>query len=109
TVSCLLVVSRAAREVSCAWVIGAGYGAIRHAVAVVVLVAIPFAVLCDERLKLFLIQRLALFDGFGWVGEGFTHPQIHAEVEIAHHEDRRLQLIGEIERTPSELEAFGNA
>ena len=41
--------------------------------------------------------------------ERLRHPVVHAEVEVAHHEHRRLQLLGEIEGLTGHGEALAHA
>ena len=89
------VVARAAREVRRERMIGAGQRAPRNAVAVDVVVAAPLALQLRELLG---GEHLAALDRLGRILERIGHPVVHAEVEIAQDEDRRLELLGEIER-----------
>src|ERR1035438_6357001 len=50
-----------------------------------------------QPVEVFGAEDLAAVDGLFGVGERIGHPVIHAEVEIGHDEDRRLELLGEIE------------
>ncbi len=49
------------------------------------------------------------FDRLLGISEGLGHPVVHAEIEIGHDEDRRLQLLGEIEGRLRHLEALLHA
>src|SRR6266567_2934275 len=83
----VLVVARTAREVTRGRVVGAGQCAVRDAVAVDVLVAAPFAA---EAVQVLLVQDLAAVEWPLGVLESRRDPQIHAEVEVRQHENRRL-------------------
>src|SRR5262245_15696069 len=84
----LLVVAGAAREVRRAVDLRAGQRAVRDAVAVGVRVAAPAAraELLDVRFR----QHLAAIEALGGVRERVAEPVVHAELEVEHHEHRRL-------------------
>ena len=98
----LLVVAGAAGEVRRH--AGAGQRPVGNAVAVDVLVAAPVA---DARQRLG-VEHLAAIERLGRVLERVGHPGVHAEVEIAHHEDGRLQALGEVEGVLRHLVALGD-
>ena len=81
----------------------AGIGAVRNAVAVDVLVAAEILagleILGGHDLAAIVLTRIVPFERRG-------QALVHADVEIAHDEDRRLQAVGKIERERRELEAF---
>ncbi len=91
--------------------IDAGNRAVADPVTVVVAVAVPFAAVgLPKSLKLFFVrQSLPALERLVGVGKRLAHPQVHAEVEVAHDEDGRLQRLGDIEGAPAKLEAFGDA
>ena len=45
-------------------------------------------------------------EGLGRVRERVGHPVVHAEVEVRHDEDRRLELLGEVEGLLGHREAL---
>ena len=98
----LLVVAGAAREVGRH--AGAGQRPVGNAVAVDVLVAAPVAD-AGQRLG---VEHLAAIERLGRVLERVGHPGVHAEVEVAHHEDGRLQALGEVEGVLRHLVALGD-
>ena len=51
-------------------------------------------------------QHLAAIHRLVGIGERLGHPEVHAQVEVAEHEDRRLQALGQVEGLPAELEAL---
>ena len=73
----------------------AGIGAIRNAVAVHVEVAAEIL----AGLQLLGGHHLAAVDLAAVVpGQRFAQPVVHADLEIEHHEDRRLKAVRQIER-----------
>ena len=99
-VAAVLVVAGAAREVGGLALAGrAGQRAVRDGVAVDVLVAAPVLHRDDAG----LVEHLAAGDRLLGVREGVGHPEVHAEVEVAQHEHRRLEHLGEVERLLREL------
>ena len=98
----LFVVARPAREIRRHAV--AGDRAVRDAVAVHVAVAREFA----DALERVGIQQLAARDRLGRIVEGVRHPRVHAQVEVRHHEDRRLHVLGEVERVHRHRVALGD-
>ena len=82
---------------------GAGVGAVGDAVAVHV--EITTEVLA--RLQLLGAHDLAAIVAPGVVPfERIAQARIHADIQIGHHEHRRLQAVGEVQRLRGELEAF---
>ena len=73
------------------------------AVAVHVLVAAPRRA---QLAHLRLVEHLAAIDRLVRIRERLRHPGVHAEVEIAHHEDDRLQPLGQVERVHRHLVAL---
>ena len=86
------IVARPAREVRRHPI--AGNRAVGNAVAVRILVASPLADLLERLLR----EHLAPVDRLVRILEAVRHPVVHAEIEIHHHEHRRLEELGEIER-----------
>ena len=101
-VAAVLVVAGAAHEVGAARV-HARQRALRDAVAVDVDVAM-------ERLGGLELLGRQHFAAVGAVRgvpvELAAHPVVHADVEVRHHDDGRLQPVREIERRDGELEAL---
>ena len=81
-----------------------GQRAVRDAVAVDVLVAAPLA----DRLQRLRRQHLAAVERRLGIRERLGHPVVHAEVEIGHHEDRRLEALGEVEGLDGHRVALGD-
>src|SRR5579883_2459075 len=96
----ILVVARAAREVAGRLVLRSGDGPPGDAVVVNVAVATPLAVQAVQVLRR---QHLATVELSLGVLERVGHPQVHAEVEIAQQEDRRLQPLRQVEGELAEL------
>ena len=67
--------------------------AVADAVSVNVFVAGETA----EAVEIFLAEHLAAIDRRGRIFERIGHPVVHAEIEIGHDEDQRLELLGQIE------------
>jgi len=88
----LVVVTRTAREERGSAV--AGDRAVRNPVAIDVAIARELA----ELLEFVCIQPLAAIERLGRIVERLRHPGIHAQVKIGHHEDRRLESLGDFER-----------
>ena len=62
-----------------------------------------------EGLKHFLFaDNFSTVHGGVGVGESTACPAVHAQIKIAHAEDRCLESIGIVKRSPSELETFLN-
>ncbi len=81
----------------------AGIGAVGDAVAVDVEIAAEIL----ARLELLVGHHLAAVELAAVVpGEGPAQPFVHADVEVEHDEDRRLQPVGEIEGQGAHLEAL---
>ena len=55
-----------------------------------------------------LTNHLSAIHGLVGVGESAAGPTIHAQVEVAHTEDGRLESLGVVEGAPSVLEALFN-
>ena len=73
---------------------GAGIGAVGNAVAVDVEIAAEIA----AGLQLLRRHHLAAVHGMGVVpGKGRAEMLVHADIEIKHDEDRRLQPVGQVE------------
>ena len=83
---------------------GAGIGPVGNAVAVDVKVAAEIGPGLERGRCRYLAAVV-----FAAVvpGERPAQPMVHADVEIHHDEDRRLQPVGEIERRRAEVEGFG--
>ncbi len=90
----LFVVSAAARKPCCIRVLGSGQGAVADAVAVHVLVARKAA----QPVQILLAQNLAAIQRRLRIREGIADPVVHADIQIADHEHRSLQTLGQIER-----------
>ena len=101
-VRAVLRVAGAAREIR-ALGMHARQRAIRNAVAVDVEIAVEFLELVD----FFLRQHLAAIGHVVVVPFQIgAHPVVHADVEIRHHHDRRLQPLGQVEGIAREVEAL---
>ena len=98
------VVAAAAREVGRRGMNGSGQRAVADAVSVDVFVAGESA----EAVEIFLAEHLAAIDRRSGIFEGIGHPVVHAEIEIGHDEDQRLELLGQIERFRRHAEALGH-
>ena len=92
-------VAGAACEVGGGGVVGAGHGAVGDAVAVDIQVASPAlaVVLFFEGIELLGGEHLAAIERCFRVGELFGDPEIHADIEVAEHEDGGLEPFGEVE------------
>ncbi len=101
-VRAVLRVARAAREVG-ALRMHARQRAVGNAVAVHVEIAMELLHLLELLLR---IHLAAIGDVAVIPLEIRTHPVVHADVEIGHHEDGRLQPFGEIEGIAREVEAL---
>src|SRR6266536_1130141 len=98
------VAGRAAGEERAARRMGARIGAIGNAVAIDVEISAEIIV----DLYVLRAHDLAAVEAARIVpGERPAQAMVHADVEIEHDEDRRLQPVGEIERRGAELEGFG--
>ena len=73
----------------------ARHRAVRDAVAVDVLVAAPLARAAPASPRRAPCRDRAACSGYA---NGFDHPGVHAEIEVAHHEHERLEPLGEVER-----------
>ena len=60
-------------------------------------------------LQIFGGEHLAAIELLRGVFERIRHPVVHAEIEIAHHEDRSLEALGQIEGVDRHVEAFRDA
>jgi len=93
----------AAREVSAALRMSAGIGAEGDAVLVDIGVAAEIRAVvevgCCENLAA-IVAALVV------PGQRSAQAMVHADVEIHHHEHRRLQAVGEVEGVRAELERF---
>jgi hypothetical protein len=80
-----------------------GIGAVGNAVAIDVEVAAEIGAGVERfaRHHLAAVVLAAVVPG-----EGAAQPLVHADVEVAHDEDRRLQPFGEVERLRRHLEAL---
>jgi hypothetical protein len=87
----------------------AGERAVRDGVAVDVLIAAPVPALALlELLERLGVQHLAAIVHVGVVpGERIRHPVVHADVEVRHDDDGRLQPLGEVEGLRAHGEALG--
>ena len=54
-------------------------------------------------------QHLAAIERLLRIGEGIAHPVVHPEVEVHHHEDRRLEALRQVERLARHLGALLDA
>ena len=99
----VFVARRAAREDSCPGGVRAGQRAPGNAVAIDILVAAEVA----AGFELFGAHHLAAVEAARIVpGEGFAQPLVHADVQVGHHEHRRLQPVGQVQRRGRMLETF---
>ncbi len=102
-VAAVLVVTGAAREIR-ALRMHAGQRAVGDRVFVQIEIAVELG---RQLFDLFLRQHLAAIRLVALVPvEDGTHPVVHADVEIRHHEYRRLQALGQIEGIDRHVEAF---
>ena len=102
TVDSLGIMTRAACKVRRAVVVRAGQRTVADAIAIHVLEARPGA----EALNILRRQHLAAVEWFLWISERLTHPQIHTEVQVAQHKDRRLQTLSQVEGLHAEFKTF---
>ncbi len=103
-VSGRLIMPAAAREPRCLGMIGARKSPVTDGIAVHVFVASETA----QPFEVFRGQHLAAIQRLLRILEWLRHPVVHAQIEIGHHEHRRLQLLGEIEGVARHAETFGN-
>ena len=105
----VLVVGGAAGEEGALGWMRAGKRAVGHGIAVDVLVAAPVLALeLLELVELLRVQHLAaIVDVLVVPGEGVDHPLVHADVEVGHDDDGRLQPLGEVEGLRAHREALG--
>ena len=81
----------------------AGQAAVRNRVAVHVEVAVEL----EAVVELLARHHLAAVRPVGVVpGQRRGQPVVHAKVKVAHHQHRRLQPLGKIERLHRHVEAF---
>src|SRR5262249_52268271 len=97
-----LVMSGTAREPGALRMIDAGQSAIAEAIPFAILVAGETTNPAEASFR----QDLAALNRLSWILERVRHPVVHAEVQVAHHKDWRLQLVGEIERLVRHGEAL---
>ena len=97
-----LVVSAAARKPCRIGVLGSGQRAIADAVSVHILIAGKAA----KPIQIFLAQYFAAIQRRLRIRERIAHPVIHPDIQVAEHEHRSLQTLGNIERRPAELKAL---
>ena len=83
--------------------VGPGQRAVGDAVLVDVAVAGPLA---GHLLEIVLRQHLSAVERFLRVLELRRHPQVHAEVEVGEHKDRRLESVRVVECVARELVAL---
>ena len=81
-------------------------GARQRAIANTVPVHVFVTGKAAQPVEVFLRQHFPTIDRFFRILERFRHPVVHAEVEVRHHEHRRLQLLGQIERLTRHRETF---
>ena len=93
----------AAREIGALGLVRARIGAVRDAVAVQVLVAREFLAGFEILARQDFAPVVTALIGPGQSG---FQPLVHADVEIGHEEDRRLQPVGEVEALRRHLEAL---
>ena len=86
------VVPAAAGEVPRGGMLGPGQGAVTNAVAVYVAVALEAA----EPAQVFRAEHLAPRNRFFGIRKSVRHPIVHAQVEVAHDEDRRLEFFRQV-------------
>src|SRR5262249_1007879 len=98
----LLVVSRAAREISCRRVLCTRQRTIRNSVLIDVLVPCESA----ETIQILSTQHLAALQRLLRIWEWLRHPVVHSQIEIRKNKDRGLQLLRQIERLNRHREAF---
>ena len=95
------IMSAAPRKVAGPRMICTGQRAIGNTVAINVRVT-------PETLLLHLLssKHLAAIDGLGWILKRFSHPLVHAQVQITEHKHRGLILFCNIERAPAEFKTL---
>src|SRR5690606_39075009 len=54
-------------------------------------------------------QHLAAIHRLVRIFKRIAHPEVHAQVEVAQHEDQGLQPLRQVERAPAELKHLGDA
>src|SRR5207302_11032747 len=99
----MLVVARAASEVTGRGMISPGQRPVCDAVAVDVSVSAPFA---TYLLQVGLAQHLATVERLVGIAERRCHPQVHSEVQVGEHEYSCLEPIGVIECVAAEVIAL---
>ena len=101
----LLVVPASTSEVRSRRVIRSRERAVRNTVSIHVGVTLE----APKFLEILNRKHLASIEFLRWIFERIRHPVVHAKVEIAHHEDRRLKSFGKIEGFITHIEAFPDA
>ena len=97
------VLGRATGEKGTARRMGPGQRAVRNTVAVDIEIAAEFATLFEHVVGHDLAAVVA---ARRIPAQRLDQPFVHADIKIEHHEDRRLQPIGEVERIGGEGEGF---
>ena len=81
--------------------------AVGDAVAVHVQIAAPGdALFLFPSFQVFFPEHLAPVHVLVGVGKGLAHPVVHAQVQVAHHEHRGLEPLGDVESAPAEFEGL---
>src|SRR4029077_15561760 len=80
-------------------------GSIRYAVPILIEVTTEFLAGFSPFIQLFGAQPLAEIKRLLLQFERLRCPEVHSQVEVHGHENRRLESIGEIETPPRKIEA----
>ena len=63
---------------------------------------------CPVAPALRFAQHLAAVQRSLGIGKRIAHPVVHAQVQVAHHEHRSLQLLGQVEGVHGKLKALAH-
>src|SRR6266542_2845808 len=96
-VASILIVSGTTCEIGTCWMFVTRNGSIRNAIAIFIEITPPIAF---ELFKVFFPKHFAALHGDRRILKWFTHPLVHAHIEITQHKYRSLQLFGNIKSAP---------
>src|SRR6266850_7045774 len=75
--------------------------------AVAVHVAVPLET--SKLFEIFGCEHFPAIESLLWIFEWIGHPVIHAQIEVAHHENRRLESFRKVKRLVTHVETLGDA
>src|SRR5215471_10165373 len=84
-------------------------GSRKRSIGYAVTIDVAVALEASKFFQIFCAEDLASIELFLRIRKRIRHPIIHAQIQIAHHEDWRLESFGEIKCLVPHVKAFGNA